>query len=230
MSWSKFGDTFMEQEHVELLSNDALVLYFAIVLYAGRQDADGRVPRTIARRLRDVPEVDVCLTELLSAGLIEELDAVSYHLPKWTEHHLSREKVEETREANAKRQENYRKSVKERRESGYWKQQDGDAPSSNAVTNGVSNGVTNGVSNSLHTRPDQTRPGTKGGSVSGGSGQLPNPVPAVQSAAQGSTTPTVPASRPAPVVERWDIDTSHVVVRRKSDQLHRTDGGSDGTA
>ena len=165
MPWAKLDDQFTD--HPKILAAGPLAgwLFICGLCYASRYLTDGYIPLVQVRKLADLENAAELAERLVESGLWARMDD-GYMIHDYLEYNPSRLQVLAAREANARRQEQWRQS---------HRQGDG----IETATNGPSNAVS-------HTRPV---PGPVPGPV-------PDPIPEVQQATPAPRKRRAPNPRP----------------------------------
>lgn len=150
MTWFKVDDNLSFHPKALEAGNAALGLWVRAGSWSGANLTNGFIPRAIARQLGTKTNA----TRLVNAGLWHEVDG-GYSFHEWDQRQPTKDDVEAEREANRKRQADYRKRKRQAKSQTDEETQDRHGvthPGSNGVTSGPRNGVTNGTP----TRPDPT--------------------------------------------------------------------------
>lgn len=102
MPWVRLDDGFADHPKVENAGPLAGWLHVAALCYSARHLTDGRIPKSKARRLTDIPTPAKHIDALLSAGLWHE-DGDDYVIHDYLDYQPSRAEVEKDREAARER-------------------------------------------------------------------------------------------------------------------------------
>jgi len=127
--WAKLDDQF--SDHPKVVAAGPLAGWLAVcgLCYASRYLTDGYIPLAQVRKLADLDNAAELTDRLVAAGLWEAIEG-GYMIHDYLEYNPSRAQVLAAREANARRQEQWRQSQR---------QDDHTEIHSNAVTVGVTN-------------------------------------------------------------------------------------------
>ncbi|MDP1879091.1 MAG: hypothetical protein Q8M17_16200 [Actinomycetota bacterium] len=139
MSYALLSDDLMLRLEAAGISRDARLLHVEAIVYCATALTDGELRIRLAR-ISDSPDPDAAAAELVAAGLWERA-ADGFVVVGYLDQQRSRERVERDREANRKRQDDYRERGR-LHASGDHSICTKSCPSKgrNGVTNGVSNG------------------------------------------------------------------------------------------
>lgn len=145
MTWVRLDDGFAGHPKMEAVGPLAGWLHVAALCYCAQYLTDGRIPKTKALKLTDVPKPRTQIARLLAEGVWDE-DGDSYVIHDYLVYQPSREKVMAERDAAARRQ---RRS---RQRHGV----------TDTVTDDVTDDVSHTVSHTTPSRPDPTPVATTG--------------------------------------------------------------------
>lgn len=196
--WAKVDDAFPDHPKVVAAGPLAGWLFVTGLCYCGKYLTDGFIPAAQVKRLADVDDPDGLAQRLVEVGLWEPVDG-GFRVHDYLDWNPSAAKVKVEREANARRQAEWRE--RNRGDDGRFE--------SNGVTNGVTDGVTNGVTN---TTPSRTRPvpSSRTEEVPSEPAQAPPPEPLLVQ------KPTAPPNLPSPNGRRTakQVASDRVYARR----------------
>jgi len=133
MAWVKIDDQFADHPKVLAAGPLASWLYVCGLTYCGRYLTDGWIPRSQVKKLADVDNAMVLAERLVIIGLWDETED-GFIVHDYLEYNPTREDVKAYRDANAKRQSEWRDKHRDKK---------GKFNDSNAVSNGVSNAQNN---------------------------------------------------------------------------------------
>lgn len=162
MVWFKVDDNFHHHRKALEAGNAALGLWVRAGSWSGSSLTNGFIPTAIAHQMGTKSQI----TRLVNAGLWTPVDN-GFLFHEWDERQPTKQDVEAEREANRKRQAEYRKRRREQAAQDGSDEPDTSTESddSDAVSNGVTSAKRNAVTNGTPTRPDPTRPITTSGQV-----------------------------------------------------------------
>lgn len=132
MVWFKVDDNFAFHPKTLAATNSAIGLWVRAGSWCGANLTEGRLPADLISTLGGLKRD---ARKLVEVGLWDEVDG-GYQFRNWEEFQPTKAQVDAEREANRKRQAEYRARKR----------------------NGVTDTVTNGATNGTPTRPDPTRP------------------------------------------------------------------------
>lgn len=115
MTWVRLDDGFADHPKIEAAGALAGWLHVAALCYCARHLTDGRIPKSKARRLTDIPSPAKHIAALLDAHLWHE-DGDDYIIHDYLDYQPARSEVEKDREAARERMANARRN--KRRSSG----------------------------------------------------------------------------------------------------------------
>jgi hypothetical protein len=145
-----FEDRTPENLKIAPISDRAFRLWFNAACYCHRNLTDGRVPAVLILSLSPTA-TKRAVEELLSAGLLERVDKLTYRVHDYLDHNPSREEVEEARRGSRERTRRWRDGARDSASDG-----GGDASQDARVTEGVTASVPVNVTTSDKKRSTTT--------------------------------------------------------------------------
>lgn len=107
-----FEDRTPENLKIAPISDRAFRLWFNAACYCHRNLTDGRVPAVLILSLSPTA-TKRAVEELLSAGLLERVDKLTYRVHDYLDHNPSREEVEEARRGSRERTRRWRDGARD---------------------------------------------------------------------------------------------------------------------
>jgi len=139
MPWSRIDDDFYDHPKIVAAGPCGIALFVCGLSYCNRYLTDGFIPAAQVKRLIDVDDPLELAEHLVSVGLFEPADG-GYQIHDYLDYNPSAAETKRQREANAKRQAEWRgqrKAPDPEQDNGQ------DNKDTNSVTNGVTDSVTN---------------------------------------------------------------------------------------
>lgn len=150
--WTKLDDAYSEHPKILAAGPLAAWLHTCALVYCNRYLTDGFIPTAQVRRLADVKNTAQLAERLVDVGLWEHVEE-GYAIHDWLQCNKSSAEVKAEKEANARRQADWRNSHRNEGTGAY----------SNEESNAVSNALRNAARrNAAPSRPIPLRDGTKG--------------------------------------------------------------------
>ena len=140
MPWIKIDDKFHSHPKVIAAGAEGVALYVVALSWCGEYLTDGFIPEAQVRRLSLSDNYQATAAHLVSVGLWDIANG-GYQIHDYLEYNPSAEQVKADREANAKRQADWR--TRQAQQSEEPEPNGGNDDTSNGDSNGVTNGVTN---------------------------------------------------------------------------------------
>lgn len=108
MTWVKMDDQFPEDPETVAVGEDAAWLHFLAIAYCSRNLTDGRLPKSMVKRLTSKPNLQRLVAALLEKGWWS-LEGDEYVIRNYLKHQRSKAQVEAEREGSRRRAEKSRR-------------------------------------------------------------------------------------------------------------------------